>query len=90
MGWFFGGDDKPKKRTLGARDKQILYLRAGKKCEACGKKFVAKKYMDVSASERKRDAEKALYYDTRKQQPYACGYKRLGAFLRFSERLLPE
>ena len=39
MGWFFGGDDKPKKRTLGARDKQILYLRAGKKCEACGKKL---------------------------------------------------
>lgn len=27
------------KRTLGIRDKQILYERAGKKCEACGKKI---------------------------------------------------
>lgn len=25
------------KRTLGSRDKQILYERAGKKCESCGK-----------------------------------------------------
>lgn len=30
-------DDKPRKRTLGTRDKQILLERAGYKCEACGK-----------------------------------------------------
>jgi len=30
---------KKKKRTLGIRDKQILYHRAKGKCEACGKKI---------------------------------------------------
>lgn len=33
---FYG---KLKKRTLGIRDKQILYHRANKKCEACGCKI---------------------------------------------------
>lgn len=36
MGWF---SDEPKKRTLGVRDKKILYVRAKGKCEACGKKI---------------------------------------------------
>lgn len=37
--WF--DDDTPRKRTLGIRDKQILYRNAKKKCEnpACGKKI---------------------------------------------------
>ena len=29
--------DKPRKRTLGATERKILYERAGRKCEACGK-----------------------------------------------------
>ncbi len=32
-------EEKPKKRTLGTRDKQILLERAGYKCEACGKEI---------------------------------------------------
>jgi hypothetical protein len=36
----FGPHSKRKgKRTLGIRDKQILYHRAKKKCEACGRKI---------------------------------------------------
>jgi len=35
----WGWDDEPKKRTLGIRDKQILYIRAKKRCEACGRKI---------------------------------------------------
>jgi hypothetical protein len=31
--------EKPKKRTLGIREKQILWERAGHKCEACGKEI---------------------------------------------------
>jgi hypothetical protein len=31
------GDDKATKRTLGIRDRQILWIRAKKKCENCGK-----------------------------------------------------
>ena len=31
-----GLSQSPKKRTLGIRDKQILYHRAKGKCEACG------------------------------------------------------
>jgi 5-methylcytosine-specific restriction endonuclease McrA len=33
------GIETPKKRTLGIRDKQILYERAKGKCEACRKKI---------------------------------------------------
>ena len=33
------GSQKSSKRTLGIRDKQILYHRAKGKCEACGKKI---------------------------------------------------
>lgn len=32
-------NNKPKKRSLGIKDKQILYKRAKQKCEACGKKI---------------------------------------------------
>jgi hypothetical protein len=32
-------EEKPKKRTLGTRDKQILWERAGHKCEACRKEI---------------------------------------------------
>ena len=35
----FWWDEKPKKRTLGIRDKQILWERAGHKCEACEKEI---------------------------------------------------
>jgi len=35
----FWWEEKPKKRTLGIRDKQILWERAGHKCEACGKEI---------------------------------------------------
>ena len=35
----FWWEEKPKKRTLGTRDKQILWERAGHKCEACGKEI---------------------------------------------------
>lgn len=35
----FGNSSKTKKRTLGIRDKQILYRRAKGKCEACRKKI---------------------------------------------------
>jgi 5-methylcytosine-specific restriction endonuclease McrA len=31
------GSSRSTKRTLGLRDRQILYRRAGKKCEACSK-----------------------------------------------------
>jgi hypothetical protein len=31
--------DEPVKRTLGARDKQILFEKAGHRCEACGKEL---------------------------------------------------
>lgn len=31
------GDDRATKRTLGIRDRQILWIRAEKKCENCGK-----------------------------------------------------
>lgn len=33
------GNDRPTKRTLGIRDKKILYNRAKKRCEGCGKKI---------------------------------------------------
>src|SRR3990172_12424283 len=33
----FGWDDEERKRALGIRDKQILWRRANKKCENCGK-----------------------------------------------------
>lgn len=38
---FLFGDDNDSKRTLGIRDKQILYRNASKRCEnpACGKKI---------------------------------------------------
>jgi ubiquitin C-terminal hydrolase len=32
-------DEEPIKRTLGIRDKQILWERAGHKCQACGKEL---------------------------------------------------
>jgi hypothetical protein len=32
-------EDRPERRTLGIRDKQILYLKANKKCQACGKEI---------------------------------------------------
>lgn len=32
-------DDEPTKRSLGSRERQILWHRAGKKCEACGKEI---------------------------------------------------
>lgn len=32
-------DEEPTKRTLGSRERQILWHRAGKKCEACGKEI---------------------------------------------------
>ena len=32
-------DDRPSKRTLGIREREILWRRAGKKCEGCGKKI---------------------------------------------------
>jgi 5-methylcytosine-specific restriction endonuclease McrA len=35
----FFGESKNKKRTLGIRDKQILYRRAKGRCEGCGKKI---------------------------------------------------
>jgi 5-methylcytosine-specific restriction endonuclease McrA len=35
----FGLEPKNRKRTLGIRDRQILYRRANGKCEACGKKI---------------------------------------------------
>jgi len=35
----YGGISPSKKRTLGIRDKQILYDRAKHKCEACSKKI---------------------------------------------------
>ena len=35
----FWSEEKPTKRTLGIRDKQILLERAGYKCEACGKEI---------------------------------------------------
>lgn len=35
----FWWEEKPTKRTLGIRDKQILLERAGYKCEACGKEI---------------------------------------------------
>jgi len=37
--WWEEKPKKPKKRTLGLRDKQILLERAGYKCEACGKEI---------------------------------------------------
>ncbi len=37
--WWEEKPKKPKKRTLGIRDKQILLERAGYKCEACGKEI---------------------------------------------------
>jgi hypothetical protein len=37
MGFLSWGDDKPTKRTLGIRDRQILWIKAEKKCENCGK-----------------------------------------------------
>ena len=33
----FFGDEEPSRRTLGIREKQILYERAQKKCENCGR-----------------------------------------------------
>ena len=33
MNYFMGGNDRDPKRTLGIRDKQILWLRANKRCE---------------------------------------------------------
>ena len=36
---FFVGREEKKKRTLGIRDKQILWERAGHKCEACEKEI---------------------------------------------------
>ncbi|MEM3411892.1 MAG: HNH endonuclease signature motif containing protein [archaeon] len=33
------GSQRSRKRTLGVRDKQILYRRAKGRCEACGKKI---------------------------------------------------
>jgi len=35
----FWGPDKPIKRTLGIREKQILYYRAKERCECCRKKI---------------------------------------------------
>jgi len=35
----YGQTPKSKKRVLVIRDKQILYQRAGRKCESCGKKI---------------------------------------------------
>lgn len=32
-------EDEPVKRTLGIRDRQILWKRANHKCEACGKQI---------------------------------------------------
>jgi hypothetical protein len=37
--WWEEKPKKPKKRTLGTRDRQILLKRAGYKCEACGKEI---------------------------------------------------
>jgi hypothetical protein len=31
------GDEKPTKRTLGIRDRQIVWVKANKKCENCGR-----------------------------------------------------
>ncbi|MCX6775751.1 MAG: HNH endonuclease signature motif containing protein [Candidatus Micrarchaeota archaeon] len=36
---FGGSESKGSKRTLGIRDKQILYRRARGRCEACGRKI---------------------------------------------------
>ncbi|MCK5265291.1 MAG: HNH endonuclease [Candidatus Thorarchaeota archaeon] len=39
MSFWWEEKPKKKKRTLGIRDKQILWERAGHKCEACGKEI---------------------------------------------------
>ena len=47
------GDDRDPKRTLSERDKQILYLRANKRCEnpACGKKI---DYIDMEVGHKNK------------------------------------
>lgn len=39
MAWFFGDDDRDRKRTFGIRDKKILFDRAHHRCENCHKRL---------------------------------------------------
>jgi 5-methylcytosine-specific restriction endonuclease McrA len=47
---FLDDCDKKPKRTLGERDKKLLYLRANKKCDNCGKQL---EYHEMQVGHRK-------------------------------------
>ncbi len=70
---YYGGGKKPK-RTLGIRDKEILYDRAKHRCESCGKKI---EFSEMQAGHNKASSKGGtITVKTAKCLCYACNKKQ--------------